>query len=161
MTDLHDEKMETHMDPDFRLSIMIHDVSRMMRTLFDHSLRPQGITRSQWVALAHLSRSKGRGMSQTQLAQRIEMGKVAVGATIDRLEKAGYVERRADTEDRRMNRIFVTQAGHGIVLQMETVARELDSRIFRDVSLKQLGAGEELLSQIKRNLRSELSADSS
>lgn len=152
-------KHEGHMDPDFRLSIMIHDCSRMMRTLFDHSLRPRGITRSQWLALGQLSRAKGKGMTQTQLAQRIEMGKVAVGATIDRLEKAGFVERRDDLADRRINRIFVTPAGRKILSEMAAVARELDSRIFRDVSREQIEAGEAVLGQIKLNLRAELGAD--
>lgn len=45
--------------PQFRIGFLVHDVSRMRRTLFDQEMKPLGITRSQWWVLAQLSRSLG------------------------------------------------------------------------------------------------------
>lgn len=46
-------------DAELRFGYLIHDVSRLRRTLFDRWLLPPGITRSQWWVLAFLSRDDG------------------------------------------------------------------------------------------------------
>ena len=42
-----------------RIGVLIHDVSRLRRTVVDHALGPMGVTRSQWWVLANLSRHNG------------------------------------------------------------------------------------------------------
>ena len=88
-------------DWELRLGFLIHDVSRLRRSAFDRCLKPLNVTRSQWWVLAYLSRQDG--MTQSQLAEELDLGKVAVGGLIDRLEKAGLVRREADANDRRVN----------------------------------------------------------
>src|SRR6204780_3258313 len=88
-----------------RLGYLIHDVSRLRRMMFDRELAPLGITRSQWWVLAFISRKDG--LPQTQLANELDVGKVALGQLIDRLESAGFVARRADPADRRGKRAYL------------------------------------------------------
>src|ERR1700756_2028944 len=92
-------------DWELRLGFLIHDVSRLRRSAFDRVLKPLNVTRAQWWMLAYLSREDG--MTQSQLAVELDMGKVAIGGLIDRLEKGGLVRREADAADRRINRIFL------------------------------------------------------
>src|ERR1700721_3145652 len=102
--------MDDKTDWDLRLGYLIHDVSRLRRMMFDRALAPLGITRRQWWVLAFISRKDG--LPQTQLANELDVGKVALGALIDRLESAGFVVRRTDPIDRRVKRVFLTkQAG--------------------------------------------------
>ena len=68
---------------DLRLGYLIHDVSRLRRLSFDRELAPLGITRSQWWVLAFIARNDG--LPQTELANELEVGKVALGALVDRL----------------------------------------------------------------------------
>jgi len=72
-------------DWDLRLGYLVHDVSRLRRMMFDRTA-PLGITRSQWWVLAFISRKDG--LPQTQLASELDVGKVAVGALVDRLESS-------------------------------------------------------------------------
>ena len=95
----------------FRIGFLIHDVSRLRRTVVDKALRPLGITRSQWWVLANLSRDDGTAMMQTELARVMDVGKVTLGGLIDRLESCGLVKRQADPHDRRAKRIVMTQKG--------------------------------------------------
>src|SRR5258705_4184032 len=92
-------------DWELRLGFLIHDVSRLRRSAFDRCLKPLNVTRSQWWVLAYLSREDG--MTQSQLAEELDLGKVAVGGLIDRLEKTGLVRRDADATDPRVNRGFL------------------------------------------------------
>ena len=100
--------MSPDLNWELRLGFLVHDVSRLRRRVVDKALKPLGVTRSQWWVLAFLSRSDG--MSQVALADELDLGKVALGQLIDRLEKTGFVSRGADEEDRRVKRVFLTGA---------------------------------------------------
>ena len=88
----------------FRIGFLVHDVSRLRRTVVDKALKPIGVTRSQWWVLANLSRhDSAEGMMQTELARLMDVGKVTLGGLIDRLEASGYVARRPDPTGTRHN----------------------------------------------------------
>ncbi len=136
-----------------RIGFLVHDVSRMRRTLFDQAMRPLGITRSQWWVLSQLSRHVSSGMLQTELARDLDVGKVTVGGLIDRLEVAGYVRRVPDRVDRRAKRIVVTPQGRDILDQMVTVGRGLNEIILAGLAPAEIEAAERALEVMKDNIR--------
>jgi DNA-binding MarR family transcriptional regulator len=140
----------------FRFGYLVHDVSRIRRTVMDHALRPLGITRSQWSVLSALSRGGNDGMMQVDLARLLEVGKVTVGGLVDRLEAAGQVERRSDATDRRAKRVYITEQGYEVIRQMILVATELNDRILGNVSPKDQQVAEEVLFKVKENLKNVL-----
>src|ERR1700739_3183936 len=123
--------MARDLNSSLRFGFLIHDVSRLRRVVVDRSLTPLGITRSQWWVLAFLSRRDG--MTQTALASDLDLTKVAVGGLLDRMETAGFVERRAHHQDARARRVFLTRAGAKTVSaireSVEAVELEILSRI--------------------------------
>ena len=137
----------------FRLGYLIHDVSRMRRTIVDQYLKPEGITRSQWWVLANLSRQGGDGLVGTDLAKLLDVGKVTLGGLIDRLEMAGYVYRRGDKEDRRVKRIFISQSGYALIERMRPIVEALNARIVEGLSPTQIRETELKLTRMKDNLR--------
>jgi MarR family transcriptional regulator for hemolysin len=76
------------------LGFMLNDVSRLLRTRFDQRAKSHGLTRSQWRVLVHLARAEG--IIQSGLAEILEVERMTLGRLIDRLEVAGWVERRRD-----------------------------------------------------------------
>src|SRR5258708_25911695 len=98
---------------ELRLGFLIHDVSRMRRNVVDRVLKPLDVTRSQWWVLAFLSRDDG--MSQVALADELDLGKVAIGGLVDRLEAVGLVERRPDKVDRRLKRGLLVPDGSCLI----------------------------------------------
>lgn len=91
---------------DDNIGVMISDVARLMRTVFDRRVRDLGLTRAQWLLLTRLHRRPGA--SQSDLADMMEIEKASAGRLIDRLEVKGWVIRRADKGDRRVNRVYLT-----------------------------------------------------
>lgn len=85
------------------------DIARLMRTVFDRRVRELGLTRTQWLALTRISRRPGA--SQSDIAEMMEIEKAPAGRIVDRLEQKGWVERRPDPADRRINRIHLTERG--------------------------------------------------
>ena len=76
--------------------------------------------------------------SQTALAHAIGLDKTTMVVTIDALEKAGLVERRMSTQDRRARVIAVTDAGRAVVAQGEEIVARVQEQV-----LDTLGAGRE------------------
>jgi MarR family transcriptional regulator for hemolysin len=137
-------------DWDLRLGYLIHDVSRLRRMMFDRALAPLGITRSQWWVLAFISRKDG--LPQTQLANELDVGKVAVGALIDRLEASGFVLRQADPVDRRVKRVYVTKQARGFLEKLRKETDKFNARIVNGIDRKQLEVASDALLAMKHNL---------
>ena len=137
----------------FRFGYLVHDVSRIRRTVMDQLMRPLGVTRSQWSVLSALSRGDGEGMMQADLARLLEVGKVTVGGLVDRLEATGHVERRADAVDRRAKRVFITEQGYEMISVMISMAAKYNQRALRGISAEHQRIAEDVLLKAKGNLK--------
>lgn len=136
----------------FRLGFLIHDVSRLRRTVIDKALKPLGITRSQWWVLSNLSRHSSHEMVQTELANVLDIGKVALGGLLDRLEAAGYIERKADPVDRRAKRVVMTRKGEAILEQMQSQGADLNKDTLRGISDAEVRKVEDIMHRMKKRL---------
>jgi MarR family transcriptional regulator, transcriptional regulator for hemolysin len=136
----------------FRIGFLIHDVSRLRRTVVDKALRPIGVTRSQWWVLANLSRHNGEGMMQTELAKVMDVGKVTLGGLIDRLEATGVVARQADPQDRRAKRVVITPRGLKLLTEIQAIATVVNARIMSGIAKADILRAEDLLYKMKQQL---------
>src|SRR3954466_12244363 len=105
--------------PDEKTSFgfLVNDVTRLMRKLFDRRAARFGLTRAQWRALKRVHYSEG--LTQKELAANLQMEPIAIGRVIDRLQKAGFVERRGDPQDRRVRRLHLLPKAHTVLDDME------------------------------------------
>jgi DNA-binding MarR family transcriptional regulator len=137
-------------DWELQRGFLIHDVSRLRRSAFDRCLKPLNVTRSQWWVLAYLARKDG--MTQSQLAEELDLGKVAIGGLIDRLEKSGLVRREADTTDRRVNRVFLQPRSKRLIARMRRVSHQMNAVILKGLNPDDLETFANALQVMKRNL---------
>jgi MarR family transcriptional regulator for hemolysin len=136
----------------FRLGFLIHDVSRLRRTVVDKALRPLGVTRSQWWVLANLSRHNGGGMMQTELSKVMDVGKVTLGGLIDRLEASGYVERQPEPGDRRAKRVVMTPKGIKLLGRIQKIGTVVNAEIMTGISPNDILRAERVLHKMKQRL---------
>jgi MarR family transcriptional regulator for hemolysin len=127
------------------IAVNLMDVARMLRTYADQRARQFGISRAQWVVLIRLDRSEG--LKQSELAEILDLQPISLTRLLDRLAENGLIERRADPNDRRANRLYLTPAARPLIEQlgklgldmMETVLDGLDGkaneRLLRDLAL--------------------------
>jgi len=139
-------------DHPFRIGFLIHDVSRLRRTVVDKALRPMGVTRSQWWVLANLSRHNGDGMMQTELAKVMDVGKVTLGGLIDRLETTGLLKRLADPSDRRAKRVVMTPRGTKLLADIQGIAAQVNAQIMNGIPRSDISRTETVLYKMKQQL---------
>jgi MarR family transcriptional regulator for hemolysin len=138
---------------DLRLGFLIHDVSRLRRKAFDQLMKPLGITRSQWWVIAHLSRHDG--MMQSELATLLDVGKMALGGLVIRLEAGGWLIRKPDPADGRIKRVFLTSTSHGLIRKMQAAEKQHNKMVLKGLSQEERNFLIELMTRIKRNLSPE------
>jgi DNA-binding MarR family transcriptional regulator len=102
--------------------------------------------------LTGVSRHGADGITQTELANVLDLGKVALGGLIDRLEDRGFVERRADAEDRRINRVFLTKKGEVLLDRMTHIGMDMNAKVMKGISLSRQHLLAETLHDMKVNL---------
>lgn len=105
---------------DRAFGFLLHDVSRLLRKRFDERARALDLTRSQWRVLAHLARHEG--IHQAGLAEILEIEPITLARLLDRLERAGWAERRPDPKDKRARRVHLTERTAPLLDQMREVA---------------------------------------
>ncbi len=135
---------------DRSFGFLLHDIARLLRKRFDQRARALGLSRAQWQVLVHLHRHEG--VNQRGLAEILEIKSVTLGRLVDRLEAAGWVERRADPKDRRARRLYTTEKVAPVLDRMLALGE-----MTREEALAGLGAAEreilfESLIKIRANL---------
>jgi DNA-binding MarR family transcriptional regulator len=54
------------------------------------------------------------GLTHSELAARTHVRAATISKMVQRMEKAGFLERRADEEDQRVSRVYLTDAGRAV-----------------------------------------------
>ena len=116
------------------IAFTIMDVARLLKTYADQRARQFGISRAQWAVLIRIDRSEG--LKQSELAEMLDLQPISLTRLLDRLADNGLIERRADPNDRRANRLYLTPAAKPLLGRlpelgadmMETVLDGLDAK---------------------------------
>ena len=135
---------------DHHIGFLVTDISRLITTEYNRIMKPLGLTRAQWRVIVYLHREDG--LTQSELARLLDVGKVSIGGLMDRLEESGWVERRADPKDRRNNRIYLTAKGFDIEADMIKTGAKLTNQTLRNLDDDEKEHLMDLLEAVKNNL---------
>jgi MarR family transcriptional regulator, transcriptional regulator for hemolysin len=123
-------------DLDRSFGFLVNDVARLFGRRFSYNGRRLDLTRAQCRTLARIARHEG--INQAGLADLLEVRPMTLVRQLDRMEDAGWIERRPDPADRRARRLFLTDKARPILGRIRAVATET-----RDEALTRLSAPEQ------------------
>jgi DNA-binding MarR family transcriptional regulator len=136
------------------IAFLASDVGRLFRKRFDITARQFGVTGPQWRVLVALNRTPG--LNQVALATWLEVETITTGRMIDRLEKAGLVERRPDPADRRAWLLYATPAAGLLMDRLRGCADEVFAEVLQGFSEAEHTQLLELLGRLRNNLSDDL-----
>lgn len=118
--------------PDFALSQFLPyqlaaAAERVSRDFAEIYRREFGITIPEWRVLAHLAQAGE--VSVRDIENRVAMEKSKVSRAASRLEAAGYVAKRANTGDRRLVSLSLTDEGHALMERLIPLALDYQARL--------------------------------
>jgi MarR family transcriptional regulator, transcriptional regulator for hemolysin len=137
-------------DPERSFGFLLHDIARLLRKKFDQRARGLGLSRAQWQLLVHLSRHEG--INQSGLAEILEIESITVGRLVDRMEEAGWVERRLDPSDRRARLLYTTEKVAPVMERMRELAEATRNEALAGLSPAARDALIDTLIQVRGNL---------
>jgi DNA-binding MarR family transcriptional regulator len=78
----------------------------------DRRLKSHDVTMSQWALLKQLWRQEGR--SQVALQELLGLDGATVTGLLQRMTHLGLIQRRPDLDDKRVQRVFLTERGRAL-----------------------------------------------
>lgn len=95
-------------------------------------------------------------MSQKELAESLNMTPPSITSTIQKMEKGGYIRRKADEKDQRVLRLSLTEKGESCIQSVKQVAEQMRKLIFYEMSEEEIQQFRKFLLRINENLEREI-----
>ncbi|HEY7229568.1 MAG TPA: MarR family transcriptional regulator [Pseudolabrys sp.] len=140
---------------EFAFTIM--DVARLMKTYADQRARQFGISRAQWAVLMRIDRNEG--LKQSELADMLDLQPITLTRLLDRLADNGLIERRADPNDRRANRLYLKPAAKPLLDRLTHLGIDMMETVLDGISSTSIERMLKELSAVKDNLRAAIAAN--
>lgn len=145
-------KKEDQDDLRHGFGFLMHDTTRLMNRYYDRRVRTFGITRTQWTLLTYLFRYEG--VSQTKLAEYMDLAPMTLTRQIDKLEEDGLLDRRQDARDRRTNLIYLTEKSQPLMNHMHEIAVEAKEAALKNFTAEEREALRAFLLRMRENMAS-------
>ena len=139
---------------DMNFLFTLGELQRLVRAYADRQAARYGITRAQWAVLAKVERNEG--MKQSELAEQMEMQPITLTRLIDRLCDNGWIERRSDDTDRRVNRLYLKEAAQPLLAKLGALKSELTATALQGISPADTQRLVSQLESVKENVRNAL-----
>ncbi|MGI8553313.1 MAG: MarR family winged helix-turn-helix transcriptional regulator [Dehalococcoidia bacterium] len=139
-------------DPDRAPSARIVRLSRRLRYAFDAMLEPQGLTHVQCGLLMRLEIQDG--LVQAELGRRMAIEPATLTGIVQRLEREGWVRRSCDPDNRRLQRVRLTEKARDVLPALHELQTRHRARAIAGLSSEELTTLEDLLERIEVNVRS-------
>ena len=116
-----------------RFGEKLGEIARLWRVQMNRRLQSRGLSFAQWLALRALAQ-KGDGTVQKDLAEAIGIEGSTLVGLLDRLAKAGLIERREDVRDRRFKRVHLSAKAQALIPELQEIHRGLRYELFDGIS---------------------------
>ena len=136
---------------DMNFLFTLAELQRLVRAYADKQAARYGITRAQWAVLAKVERTEG--LKQSELAEMMDMQPITLTRLIDKLCDNGWIERRGDDKDRRVNRLYLRKAARPLLLKLADLRSELTATALDGINPADAQRLLAQLEQIKENVR--------
>lgn len=132
------------------LGYLLVQVCKAHRNRVQARLSEIGLYAGQEMILMRLC--EGQGVTQSQLVDDLCVEPPTVTKMLQRMESVGLVERRQDSEDARVSRVYLTAQGEAIEGSLRSIWQELEVETTAGLSETEQALLRRLLLQVYANL---------
>ena len=133
-----------------KIDFLLAHICRLQYIRVHELLETVGLYRGQPPLLLALWEQEG--LSHTELSTQLQISPATTTKMIQRMEKAGFVQRRPDPQDQRRSRVYLTDAGRSIRSEVEAIWAQIEAEIFAGFSVEEKETLADLLRKIRNNL---------
>ncbi len=138
-----------------RVESTLMATANAIHAAYDQRLADLGLTLSTASLLAYLA--EFGPVTQTRCAEHLGQGRAVTGTQVDKLESAGFVERKPDPNDRRVWLVVITGAGRELAARVAEIDERLRGEFRTGISRSDRQTLAALLVRLQENIhRSQL-----
>ena len=112
-----------------RLPVLLRRSWYGLNQAFRRRILHTGLTPDQFTALRNLHEAGATGLNQSQLTERMSSDPNTIASLVDRMSKAGLIDRAPDLEDRRAYRLRLNARGRKAFNEARRIAIELQAAV--------------------------------
>lgn len=113
---------------------------------YKKQLEELGLTPVQSIVLQALA--VNNGCTTSQLGKVAELDSATLTGVLDRLSPAGFIERKASSDDRRTQHIHLTNQGHEVTETLDSLTEEANTKFLADLNEQETSELKALLSRL-------------
>jgi len=132
------------------LGTLMGQVIRIRHNRMTQLLEGLGIHPSQAQMLFLLMHDEG--LTQKQIGEKTNLRPATITVMLNRMEKAGFVERKQDPEDLRVYRVYITDKGRTVDEAVQMAMEQVQKEAYEGFSNEEMLLMRRLLNHVKDNL---------
>lgn len=109
-----------------------------------------GLTPAQWKVILVLNIMDG--LTQKEIAEKISIDGSTLVPVLDKMEQEGLVQRKTDPQDRRNNRIFLTDKSESTVDSIIGIVFQLRKIVYAGISESEINSTKNVIRSILQNV---------
>jgi len=117
-----------------RLPVLLRRAWYGLNQAFRRRILHTGLTPDQFTALRNLHEIGRPGLIQSELTQRMSSDPNTIASLVDRMSKAGLIDRAPDNQDRRAYRLRINALGRKRYSEARRIAIELQAAVLETIA---------------------------
>src|SRR3954451_11159715 len=123
---------------------------KVVTRAFEHELAAAGGSQPTWLILLALKQQDWR--TQQEIAATVGIEGATLTHHLDKLEKAGLIDRKRDPDNRRAVLVELTEAGDKLFLELAQAAMRFDKRLRKGLAEAEVDAFRDTLARLRANV---------
>ncbi len=132
---------------------LMKNITLAMRRRIEHRMAEHGLTAAQWAPLWMIATGQAGTAQELTCALSLDAG--AMTRLLDRMEAKGLVARERSSDDRRVVRLRLTDAGQAVMRHVPFVLAEVNNAALRGFDAQEFALLQALLQRILHTLNEE------
>ncbi|MGI0006379.1 MAG: MarR family winged helix-turn-helix transcriptional regulator [Nitrosotalea sp.] len=133
------------------MGFVVNATAKAFQKSFDLELRKNvGVSLGQWRVVGALVMQPG--LTQKEIADKVGIEGATLVPVIDKMEKEGLLKRKPDSDDRRVNRIYLTPKADSLWDAMIECALRIRKSSLKNISENDIQITLETLRKISKNI---------
>ena len=132
----------------------ISTIYRHLQIYLNNRFASLGFGSGQYLFFNHIAWTEG--INQKELSRSLAVDKATTAKAVRKLTELGYVRQLQDENDRRFNRLYLTDAGKDILPEVRSILKHTRSILQRGMSEEQQSQSLKILDQMLTNIVSEV-----
>jgi DNA-binding MarR family transcriptional regulator len=134
----------------YSIGYRIKLLSQLLSRKFQERLDPFGLTPFHWIVLCCLWEEDG--LATCSIGEKLQQVGGTITGVLDRMQERGLIRRERDPRDRRIWRIWLTEAGKQLETVLPPIAAELREQAMRGIDYDERERFSQLLDQAIANI---------